>query len=96
MISLWKFFDIFLHNKYKNRQARDVLELHDEQYLRASIDRRRCSSFCSLNYLRQYCCLKNNEYKARNRLGQRISYMELYKYSYIVDKHEMEVAELKE
>jgi hypothetical protein len=30
------------------------------------------------------------------RLGKKISYISLYEYSYIVDKHEIEVATLKE
>ena len=33
---------------------------------------------------------------ARRRLGQKISYLSLYEYAFIVDKHEEEMAQLKE
>ena len=33
---------------------------------------------------------------ARRRLGKKISYLSLYEYAFIVDKHEEEMAELKQ
>ena len=44
----------------------------------------------------QWCCLSKSDEEARRRLGQKISYISLYEYCFIVDKHEREVAELKQ
>ena len=52
--------------------------------------------FLSFRYLCQWCYIRKKDSMARRRLGQKISYLSLYEYAFIVDKHEEEMAELKQ
>ena len=47
-------------------------------------------------YISQWFYMRKQEKMAYHRLGKKISYLSLYEYCYIVDKHEKEVAELKQ
>ena len=40
--------------------------------------------------------MSKKESRARRRLGQKISYLSLYEYAFIVDKHEEQMAQLKQ
>jgi hypothetical protein len=43
---------------------------------------------CHPKELLKWCCLRNKERDAHMRLGKKISYISLYEYCHIVDKHE--------
>jgi hypothetical protein len=42
-------------------------------------------------FLTKWCFMRSEEDRARRRLGERISYLSLYKYSEVVDKHRNEI-----
>jgi hypothetical protein len=46
-------------------------------------------------HISQWLWMRNYEEKASRRLGKKISYISLYEYCFIIDKHEKEVAEMK-
>ena len=52
--------------------------------------------FFSCRYLCQWFYMTTKDSMARRRLGKKISYLSLYEYAFIVDKHEEEMAELKQ
>ena len=63
IISLWKVFDVFLLKKYRNKQARNIMDYHGEaqpnlRELRGTKEKLPC--LLSYSYLRQYCCLKKS------------------------------------
>ena len=52
--------------------------------------------FFSCRYLCQWFYMTDKDSMARRLLGKKISYLSLYEYAFIVDKHEEEMAQLKQ
>ena len=88
-------------NKYENTQAQVVQEFeqdyrfdtHDGEVIK---DRKRiykAKSKCSRQYFRKWWPPYGEYFEAHQRLGRKISYISLYEYCHIVDKHERQVAE---
>ena len=69
MIALWKVFKVFLEKKYINKQARNIIRYHREEDDLRTKQHKGWLYFCSCEHLRQYCCMKTEEMKARKRLG---------------------------
>ena len=94
MFAITKVCIILIKKKYMNHQAENVLQ-YEERRLNFSQEevKKTTKKFSCLEWFKSlklsaYCCLKTDHYKAHLRLGRKISYLSLYQYCHVVDKHE--------
>ena len=83
ILALWKVVWYFLRNRYNNKQAVDIMKLHNEL--------NRTTLFGKKYKYKDWVYIGKQELKNRVRLGQKISYMNLFKQCKMVDENNIEI-----